>query len=629
MMRKVRILRKRIFLIPVDVFIVGLSFCLAHLVRFEGAVPPEFRDSFLTGLAVVLLVKPGVFFVSGFYRRLWRYASIYDVIQVLKAVSIASVISTLLTLTLTYFQGYSRSILFLDWLFLSVLLLVRSLAWRLAREARYGQTDEADRTLILGAGASGRMLLQETRRGPLGMQILGFLDDNPSKAGVSILGAPVLGGISELRQMVGRYRVERVVIALPSQSAKRIRESIFLCRELGVRVQRLPAIEDMLQSGEPAMQVRDVDLEDLLGREPVRIDMDGIRRYITGKRVLVTGAGGSIGSEICRQLAHFDPRKIILFDNAETPLFHIEQELSGAHPRLPLSAVLGDIRFRARVDAIFDEHAPQVVFHAAAFKHVPMLEKNPAEAVNNNVRGTQIVAEAADRTGVEHFVMISTDKAVNPTNVMGASKRVAELAVQSLARRSRTHFVTVRFGNVLGSNGSVIPIFREQIRKGGPVTVTHPDVTRFFMTIPEATQLVLQAGSMGRGGEIFLLDMGEPVKIQTLAEELIRLCGFVPHEDIKIVFTGLRPGEKLFEELLLDGEGVVKTAHEKIRVARSMEVDAAALSKALEALYASARAMDLPAVRAGLQALVPEFSFPGHPRQAKIICHPSVSASNQ
>ena len=383
------------------------------------------------------------------------------------------------------------------------------------------------------------------------------------------------------------------------------------CETLQISFKTLPGVGDLIDGRVSIQQVRDVALDDLLGREPIRLEVERIRAFIEGRRVLVTGAAGSIGSEICRQVSRFHPARLILFDNAESPLFNIHRELAVSHPALHHTAIIGDIRDRARVEGIFDNCLPQVVFHAAAYKHVPLMEHNPAEAANNNVRGTRVVAEAADRFQVESFVMISTDKAVNPTNVMGASKRAAELFVQSLARQSRTRFVTVRFGNVLGSAGSVVPIFKEQIARGGPVTVTHPDVTRFFMTIPEATQLVLQAGSMGEGGEIYLLDMGEPVRIVTLAEELIQLSGFRPYEDIEIRFTGLRPGEKLYEELLIAGEGIQPTGHEKIMVARATEVNRERLLVQLEELYQLQQAIDQPGVIAKLREIVPEF-MPEH-----------------
>jgi FlaA1/EpsC-like NDP-sugar epimerase len=436
----------------------------------------------------------------------------------------------------------------------------------------------------------------------------------------------VLGSQVDLSRIVNQYGVDEVIIAIPSAAGKQIREIVERCRESSVKFRILPGVGELIDGRVSIQQIRDVDLNDLLGRESIFLDEVQINHYLQGKRVLVTGAGGSIGSEICRQVARFNPQKLILFENAETPLFLIEQELTQQYPQLPIVPIIGDVRNRSRVNVIFDEQLPQVVFHAAAYKHVPMMEMNPAEAVNNNVQGTRLLANAADQCGVEKFVMISTDKAVRPTNIMGTTKRVAELYVQSLDNRSRTSFVTTRFGNVLGSNGSVIPTFKDQIEKGGPVTVTHPEVTRFFMTIPEATQLVLQAGSMGSGGEIYLFDMGEPVKISALAEELIKLSGLQPHEDIEIVYTGLRPGEKLYEELLLDDEGVLPTSHNKICIARSAISLHTELVANIDDLVAAAKALDLAGVKEKLQWIVPEYAPAENKPLAKVIPHPAAVA---
>jgi FlaA1/EpsC-like NDP-sugar epimerase len=484
---------------------------------------------------------------------------------------------------------------------------------------------EKTRILVVGAGDAGQMIVREIRKNSrLRSEVIGFLDDDPKKKRERFQGFHVLGGQKRIASICKKYNVDEVIIAIPSASSREIRRIVERCLKAGVKFKMLPGVGDLIDGRVSVQHVRDVDLEDLLGRDPVRLEAEKIRAYLGGKRVLVTGAGGSIGSEICRQVARFRPEKIILFENAETPLFHIEQELLKNFPDVRLAPIVGDIRYRARVEAIFDEFMPEVVFHAAAYKHVPMMEHNPAEAVNNNVRGTKIIADAANAFGVRNFVLISTDKAVNPTNVMGASKRAAELYTQSLARRSHTHFVTVRFGNVLGSNGSVVPTFKAQIRKGGPVTVTHPEVTRFFMTISEASQLVLQAGSMGRGGEIFLLDMGDPVKILHMAEELIRLSGLRPYEDIDITFTGLRPGEKLYEELLLSGEGTVPTSHEKIMVAKAGSCNEEVLHRQLERLFKSARAMDLAATVGILKEIVPEYLEADNPSSGKVYLHPAV-----
>jgi FlaA1/EpsC-like NDP-sugar epimerase len=606
---------KRIFLLPLDFLFVGFSCLFAYLVRFDGHISEPHLSSFWVLLGASLVLKPLVFVLSGFYRRLWRYASIDDLIYIVRSVAIASALSCFVFLVFMHFQGYSRSVLLLDWVFLNVFIFSRSLIWRVLQERKgRASASKGKRVLIIGAGEAGRRLLQECRSNKdLQFNVVGFLDDDSAKVKASIHGVKVLGRIAEVGKQISSHSVEKVILAMPSTSSHELRQIARECLTYDVKVQTLPPMKEML-SGAISGHVRDIQLEDLLGRKPAVLQKGQISKYLAGKRVLITGAGGSIGSELCRQVSQFEPACLVLFDNAETPLFNVEREISKRFPDVPLRAIIGDVRDRDRVNAVFDEVLPEVVFHAAAYKHVPMMEHNPAEAVNNNVYGSKVLADTADTFGVQHFVMVSTDKAVNPTNVMGATKRTAEMYVQSLAKSSKTHFVTVRFGNVLGSNGSVIPTFKEQIANGGPVTVTDPEITRFFMTIPEASQLVLQAGSMGRGGEIFLLDMGEPVKIVKLAEDLIRLSGLKPHEDIMIEYTGLRPGEKLYEELLLAGEDVSATTHEMICVAKSETFDKEVLTRQLETLFASAKAMELKKVVLLLQQIVPEFkpTFQGH-----------------
>ncbi|MCM2360056.1 MAG: polysaccharide biosynthesis protein, partial [Geobacteraceae bacterium] len=586
---------------------------------------------FVKGVVVVLAIKPLVLALSGMYRNLWRYASLQDTVEIFRVVTIASFIATLVLMTVDHPHVFPRSIYFLDWFLFLFFLAASRLAWRLVRERQFTRkrSNGGCKTLIVGAGEAGSMLLKEIMKQPDSpYEVVGFVDDDRAKAGMRLHGVPVLGDTLRLSQLVSAYRIEKVIIALPSASGRVVRAIIRRCRMAGVRFKTLPGVSDIINGKVSVSQIKDVEIDDLLGREPVLLDDAAIRGYLSGKSILVTGAGGSIGSEICRQLARFAPRKIILFDSAETPLFYIEQELAKQHPGLTVIPVLGDIRQADRVEEAFETCMPEVVFHAAAYKHVPMMEYNPAEAVTNNIGGTRVLAETAHRFGVKDFVMISTDKAVNPTNVMGASKRVAELHVQALAGRSATRFSTVRFGNVLGSNGSVIPMFKEQIRNGGPVTVTDPKVVRYFMTIPEATQLVLQAGCIGRGGEIFLLDMGEPVPILELAEELIKLSGLIPYEDIDITFTGLRPGEKLFEELLIEGEGIGPTVHDKIKVLAPVTTDYQGIVAAQERLLAAARAFDLGGIMTLLQELVPEYSpalhFNGDPPPAFLRLRPDL-----
>ncbi len=604
------------------------AFFLAFLVRFDLSIPQSYWPKIIILLPALLLIKLMVFWRIGLFKGWWRYVSMPDLVQILKGNLIASLIFIGYAVFVHRLEQIPRSILLLDGVFCFMLMGGIRFATRAFRESflpmMNGNDGGETRILVVGAGEAGQMIAREVRSNPrLNMQVVGFVDDDPLKRKGMFQGLRVLGRQADIETIVLEHRVDEIIIAIPSATGSQVRAIVERCHLSNVKFKILPGVGDLINGRVSVQQLREVDLEDLLGREPILLDEAQIRSYIQGKRVLVTGAGGSIGSEICRQVARYGPEKLILFENAETPLFNIEQELSGRFPQIHLVPIIGDVRNRSRVCGIFDEQMPQVLFHAAAYKHVPMMESNSAEAVNNNVQGTRLVADAADAIGVETFVMVSTDKAVRPTNVMGASKRAAELYVQSLARISKTRFVTTRFGNVLGSNGSVIPTFREQIKKGGPVTVTHPEVTRFFMTIPEASQLVLQAGSMGQGGEIYLFDMGEPVKISSLAEELIRLSGLQPGEDIEIVYTGLRPGEKLYEELLLDEEGALPTHHEKICVANSSPPCRDLLLEKLDRLIESAKMLDLARVRLGLKEIVPEYQPANHSPKARVIQHPA------
>jgi FlaA1/EpsC-like NDP-sugar epimerase len=529
---------RRLLVFCLDVVLIAVSLCSAFLLRFDFSIPPEFLPLFKSALMVALIVKPLVFLTSGLYRSIWKYASLQDGIEILKVVTVSSALSSFLLLYLQHFSIYPRSVFILDWFLLLGLITASRLIWRVFREIvvlpRLQQPGSP--TLIVGAGEAGSLLLRDIRRQEYPVfKVIGFVSDNVSKNGMKLDGVAVLGTKQQLPELITQYQIQEVIIAIPSVRSVEVREIVKICEHCRVNFKILPAISDIIEGRLSVSQIKEVAAEDLLGRDEVSLDKDGIRSYLAGKRVLVTGAAGSIGSEICRQVARFEPAKLILLDSAETPLFEIELELAADFPDLRLVPYLADIRQRCRLDFLFETFQPEVVFHAAAYKHVPMMEYNPVEAVSNNVAGTRLLAETAQRFGVTQFVMISTDKAVNPTNIMGASKRAAERFVQALACQSTTKFTTVRFGNVLGSSGSAIPRFMEQIKAGGPVTVTHPEVIRYFMTVAEATQLVLQASCLGSGGEIFLLDMGEPVKIADLAEELIRLAGFTPHEEIKII----------------------------------------------------------------------------------------------
>jgi FlaA1/EpsC-like NDP-sugar epimerase len=464
------------------------------------------------------------------------------------------------------------------------------------------------RFLIVGAGNAGEALLREMiRRKDSQYEVVGFVDDDPAKQGTEINGIPVLGKVDDLPAICNKQSIDEIAIAIPSASRKQLRHVVQVCQGAKIRFSTVPSLTDIAEGKLQVSQMRDVDINDLLGREVVNLDMEQIRVFLKDKVILVTGAGGSIGSEMCRQVCAFEPRTLLLLEQAENPLFFIERELLKSFPKVALESVIADITDKTRMEQLFTRYRPQVVIHAAAHKHVPLMEQNPGEAIKNNINGTRTVANAADAFGSECFVMISTDKAVNPTSIMGSSKRVAEMYIQDLNVTSKTHFVTVRFGNVLGSNGSVVPIFKQQIAAGGPVTVTHPEMRRYFMTIPEASQLVLQAATMGQGGEIFVLDMGEPVKIVDLARELITLSGFRPGEDIEIEFSGLRPGEKLFEELSIEGENMVPTKHPKIAVWKNIPKDRETLRTNIEKLLEVAHTQDRSKIVQVLRVLVTTF----------------------
>jgi len=609
--------------------IIISSLLLAYAIRFDFSIPSPYWPRIGALIPAVLVIKLAIFWKFGCFRGWWRYVSMPDLVQIVKASFLGSIIFVVYAVLVYRLDQIPRSVLILDGVFCFLVIGGIRFATRALREhylpLRQGTELRQTRALIVGAGDAGQLIAREVRsNSQVDLDVIGFIDDDPIKRKGTFQGLNVLGSQVDLNKIVNERGVDEIIIAIPSASGKQIKGIVERCRKSNVKFRILPGVGDLIDGRVSIQQIRDVDLNGLLGREPIFLDEVQINHYLQGKRVLVTGAGGSIGSEICRQVARFNPKKLILFENAETPLFLIEKELIQQYPQLPIVPIIGDVRNRSRVNVIFDEQMPQVVFHAAAYKHVPMMEMNPAEAVNNNIQGTRLLADAADHLGVEKFVMISTDKAVRPTNVMGTTKRVAELYVQSLNKKSKTSFVTTRFGNVLGSNGSVIPTFKEQIEKGGPVTVTHPEVTRFFMTIPEATQLVLQAGSMGSGGEIYLFDMGEAVKIQSLAEELIKLSGLQPHDDIEITYTGLRPGEKLYEELLLDEEGVLPTPHNKICIAQSVTPAHTALVAMIDDLLAAAKALDLPGVKERLQQVVPEYTPTENRPLAKVIPHPAT-----
>ncbi len=555
------------FVIDSYIVLSAATFYAAFLLRFDGAIPPDYMQVMLMTLPFLVALKLVSYLSFKLHRGLWSHAGLDELTRVIKACSLSSLVFVALVGFVFHFHGFPRSVIIIDWLLSILALGGKRLVLRLVREnlATMGQGQGA-RTLIVGAGSAGELAARELMtNAALNYEIVGFLDDDPHKLGMMTRGKYVLGALDDAPRIIKDKNIEVVLLAIPSAGEAVTQRLVDSCLSLGVRLQILPAMSDLITGRMTAQRIRDVSIEDLLQRETVQLDAAALSQSYAGKRVLVTGAGGSIGSELARQVAAYGPSQLLLLDMAETPLFEIDQELAAAYPDVPIIAIIASIANAARINDVFDEHRPECVLHAAAYKHVPLMEGHPEEAILNNVGGTRILAEAAVQYGVKRFVMISTDKAVRPTNVMGTTKRICELIV-SAANGKGPCFSSVRFGNVLGSNGSVVPIFRRQIEAGGPVTVTHPDMTRYFMTIPEAVSLVLQCGAMSEGGEVFVLDMGKPVKIMDLARNLISLSGYKVDEDIEIKITGLRPGEKLYEELATYGENLEKSAVDKVNV---------------------------------------------------------------
>jgi len=595
-----------------DMVAGALAWLAAFWLRFNLDVPPDYMKTALATLPMVALVNALLFWRLGLYRGLWRYASLPDLQRILFAVFVAALAAPALILLVAPVPVVPRSVFLMAPLLLIGAMGGSRLAYRAWKEQRLlgiVRHPEAEPVIVLGAGASASALLRDLANSSR-WRVVALLDDDARKHGGAIHDVKVLGTLERAGDIAERMGATQAIIAMPGATHAVRKRALDLCQAAGLRVMTVPAYADIVAGKVSVSQLREVELDDLLGRDPVRLDEAQLSGFLRGKSVLVTGAGGSIGSELCRQIARFTPARIVLLENSEYALYLIEQEIGEGHPGIELAAVIADARDEARVKEVFASHAPQVVFHAAAYKHVPLMERdNALQAVANNALATIVTARAAQAAGTETYVLVSTDKAVNPTNVMGASKRLAEMLCQALQPRAATRFVTVRFGNVLGSTGSVIPRFREQIARGGPVTVTHPDMERYFMSIPEAAQLVLLAAQLGRGGEIFVLDMGNPVKIAELARQMIRLSGFAEH-DIRIVFSGLRPGEKLFEEVLFDGETTLPTPHPKLRIAQARAPHGADLPEEVAAWLAAATAAGTApaAVRARLKDWIPEYS---------------------
>ncbi|MHC4983938.1 MAG: polysaccharide biosynthesis protein [Planctomycetota bacterium] len=611
-------------------FIFALALLLAYAVRFDIELLDASKRKLVVGLYVAwlpifVLLKLLIFGGMKLFRGGWQYTSIRDVTQILVSSWIFLAIMFGLWLIFNYFPRLTdrrvpvvgkyfsglAGVLVLDFLATVFLVCTARLGFRIYREELRPISHEGvKRVLIVGAGNAAETIVREIHRMRVERyRVIGFVDDDPHKKGLMIHGLPVLGKTEDLRRICEDENVEEIIIAMPSATQKELRRVIDLCSGTKLKFQSLPGVGDLIDGRVTVSQIRPVDIDDLLGRETVELDNEAIGRFIRDRRVLVTGAGGSIGSEMCRRICTYGPARLVLVEQAETPLFDIENELTAAHPELSIEAVICDIYDRQRVMDVWEQFRPEVVVHAAAHKHVPLMERNPCEAIKNNVIGTQHVADASCKYETKEFVTISTDKAVNPSSIMGASKRVAEIYTQALDGQAncKTQFKAVRFGNVLGSAGSVVPTFRKQIAGGGPITVTHPDMRRYFMTIREASQLVLQAAATGIGGQIFLLDMGEPVRIVDLARNMITLSGFRPGEDIDIAFTGVRPGEKLFEELRTDGEDMEPTVHPKVSVWKSRKVDWEAAKRAVEELAELQNCTDRKKIVEALRRIVPEY----------------------
>ena len=600
-----------LFLLALDIISIGAAALLSVYLRFDFAPSAEYIDLAVTNLPVSIGIGCLCIFSYRLYNRIWKYAGASELLAVMGSCF------TTVALWYVYYSFRGVYVNYSLYIISGIIMLILVGGVRLSLRVytmlsamprfhnRFADHDSLHNVLIIGAGDAGAVIAREIQRYHNdGRKVVGFIDDAPSKQNKEMFGVRVLGDRYAIKEAVLAHNVEEIIIALPSVKGDEVRCIVDICRRTDCKLQILPGIYEILNGKASVSKLRDVEIEDLLGREPIELDNTAVKAYIADKIVLVTGGGGSIGSEICRQVAKMGPKKLLIMGKGENSIYEIHQEMLNTHPELKVGPIIADVRDRQRMEDIMGYFHPQVVFHAAAHKHVPLMEWQPIEAVKNNVWGTKVVAETADKFKVETFVMISTDKAVNPTSVMGCTKRVAEMFVQSMNAVSATRFVAVRFGNVLGSRGSVIPLFKKQIAKGGPVTVTHPDMKRYFMTIPEASQLVLQAGAMAKGGEVFVLDMGEPVKICDLAKDLIRLSGY-SEQDIEIKYTGLRPGEKLFEELLSAEDGTEKTDHKKIFTARIKEVAKAQMDQYVEELLSHTNEDE---VVAALQKVVPTYT---------------------
>lgn len=599
---------RAIFLLLFDAIILNISYFLALYGRFEGQIPDYMIQTYLHHMVIVTIIKLAVFYMFNLYNCIWEYASIDELMEITLAVFFANILAA--GYMLMFNIDFPRSI-FLMVPVIDVLLVGGTrFSFRAYKRVNIPlkNDDMKNKVIIIGAGAAGVMVLKELRNHKdLHSWPIAFIDDDPKKKGKNINGVSVIGNRKDIVRICDRYNIDEIIIAMPSAKADDRKDILNECKKTKCKTKILPGVYELIDGKLDATKIRDVQIEDLLGRDEVKLDLEGLSSFISNKRVMVTGGGGSIGSELCRQIANFNPSELMILEMYENNAYDIQNELLKKYKDLNLTVFIASVRDKARIEEILDKKRPHIIFHAAAHKHVPLMENNPKAAIKNNIFGTLNIVQAADKYGVERFVMISTDKAVNPTNVMGASKRVCEMIIQTYNSISKTEYVAVRFGNVLGSNGSVIPLFKKQIAEGGPVTVTDERIIRYFMTIPEACQLVLQAGTMASGGEIFILDMGEPVKIIDLARDLIRLSGLEPDIDIPIVITGLRPGEKLYEEILLNSDEMTKTKHEKIYIEKPMKFSYDRMQECMLLLKQSIKDDNPISIKKTLAYIVPSY----------------------
>ncbi|MDM0867904.1 nucleoside-diphosphate sugar epimerase/dehydratase [Clostridium perfringens] len=604
---------KALFLMSLDTLIIVNSYILAFIIRFNFDFIMDERNGLILFLPVIVIIYLMMLSIFKMYKSIWNIVGIDEVAFGLIACLIATGIILITSTIISSIYYIDHITVLLAGLFIMIFTIGIRVSFRIYRRMiSHGRVllnssniSNLEKILIIGAGSCGQLIIEEVRKqNPIKQKVIGVIDDNPSKIGTYLRGIKILGNRNKIIAISEEKNVDLILIAMPSVDGKVKKEIIEICQSTRAKVKIIPGMYELIGGKVSLNRMRDIDLRDLLGREEVILDKQGIKDYIENKVVMVTGGGGSIGSELCRQIAKFSPKLLLILDIYENNAYELENEIISNFKNLKEKVLIASVREEKRLENIFNEYKPQVIFHAAAHKHVPLMERNPEEAIKNNVIGTLNVAECAHKYGAERFVLISTDKAVNPTNVMGASKRMCEMIIQAIDKNSNTEFVAVRFGNVLGSNGSVIPLFKKQIAKGGPVTLTHKKITRYFMLIPEAAQLVLQAGAYAKGGEIFVLDMGNPVLIYDLAKDLIKLSGFEPEIDIKIEITGLRPGEKLYEELLMDEEGLRKTSHEKIFIAKPGEYDFEMLKLGVNALKKIADLGDVETLKTALQFIV-------------------------